>query len=568
MTDRLSQLRERVGAWITRAQSLAWLGEAELQALQQMEQHTPADLFSRAQPARPLVVAFFGGTGVGKSSLLNRLAGQTIARVGVERPTSHEVTVYVHEAVELANLPEHFPVQQVRIAYHADAARRDVLWIDMPDIDSIEQANREQVFAWLPHIDLLVYVISPERYRDDIGWRVLRQRGHRHGWMFVMNHWDEGAPEQEADLFTILHEAGFADPLVLHTCCGDTSCPDDRFAELEASIKAVQTQHGQQELERLGHLAHLLDLTELLKSALLQLGRAADWQKTRADFQRQWSQAAVAITDGMSWPIQEVAAEFASRDAGLLARLLGNRAKTLSAPPLGSKETRPPPRQSLEHQTTTALWDAWAQGKLAEVRDTLEIALRRIGVAPQPLLARLQPAIESAGLTVNQRLQQSLRQGLAQPGTALQRSLRRITGAAHNLLPVAALLWVSYQVVAGFLHGATGQAAYLGANFAINSILLVLVAWLLPYLLHRRLRPSTETTVIRALRTGFELGLEELSGQTEAVFAAASAEREDLIAEAGKLLDELDRHGGAPHPAPSATVARLLTVQVHPEAPP
>ena len=566
MTDRFSQLRERVGDWITRAQSMAWLGDAEMQALQQVERHTPADLFSRAQPVRPLVVAFFGGTGVGKSSLLNRLAGQTIARVGVERPTSHEVTVYVHEAVELANLPEYFPVQQVRIARHADAARRDVLWIDMPDIDSIEQANREQVFAWLPHIDLLVYVISPERYRDDIGWRVLRQRGHRHGWMFVMNHWDEGAPEQEADLFTILHEAGFSDPLVLHTCCGDTSCPDDRFAELEASIKAVQTQHGQQELERLGHMAHLQDLTALLKSALLRLGKAADWQKTRTEFQRQWSQAAAAIADGMSWPIQEVAAEFATRDAGLLARLLGNRLDSLSAVHQGSKQTPPAPRQSLEHEATTALWDAWAQGKLEEVCDTLEIALRRIDVAPQPLVARLQPAIEGAGQTVNQRLQQSLRLGLAQPGTALQRSLRRITGAALNLLPVAALLWVSYQVVTGFLHGATGQAAYLGANFAINSILLVLVAWLLPYLLHRRLRPSTESTVIRALHTGFELGLEELGGQTETAFAVASAERDDLLAEARKLLDELDRHGGAPHPAPSTTVARLLTAQRHPEA--
>jgi 50S ribosome-binding GTPase len=566
MTDRVSQLRERVGAWITRAQAMAWFGEAELRALQQVERHTPADLFTRAQPARPLVVAFFGGTGVGKSSLLNRLAGQTIARVGVERPTSHEVTVYVHEAVELATLPAHFPVQQVHIARHADAARRDILWIDMPDIDSIEQGNREQVFAWLPHIDLLVYVISPERYRDDIGWRVLRRRGHRHGWMFVMNHWDEGAPEQEADLLTILHEAGFADPLVLHTCCGDTACPDDRFAELEASIKAVQTQHGLQELERLGHLAHLQDLATLLQAALPRLGRAADWQRTRADFQRQWSQTAVAITDGMSWPIQEVAAEFASRDAGLLARLLGDRTDTFSAARQGEEETLPARRRFPEHQATTALWDAWAQGKVVEICDTLEIALHRIGVAPQPLLSRLQPAVEGAAQTVNQRLQQSLRQGLARPGTAVQRSLRRITGAALNLLPMAALLWVSYQVVTGFLHGATGQAAYLGADFAINSILLVVVAWLLPYLLHRRLRPSTETTVIRALRTGFELGLEELGGQIQTALAAASAEREDLLAEAGKLFDELDRHGGAPHPAPGSAVARLLTSQGPPGA--
>ncbi len=212
MTERVSQLRERVGAWIARAQAMAWLGETELKALRQVEQRTPADLFTRAQPARPLVVAFFGGTGVGKSSLLNRLAGQAIARVGVERPTSHEVTVYVHAAVELATLAEHFSVNQVRIARHADAARRDVLWIDMPDIDSTEQGNRELAFAWLPHVDLLIYVVSPERYRDDIGWRVLRRRGHRHGWMFVMNHWDEGATEQQADLVAILHRGRFCRP--------------------------------------------------------------------------------------------------------------------------------------------------------------------------------------------------------------------------------------------------------------------------------------------------------------------------------------------------------------------
>jgi hypothetical protein len=561
MSERLSQLRERVGAWITRAQAMAWLGEAELQALQRVESHTPADLFTRAQPVRPLVVAFFGGTGVGKSSLLNRLAGQAIARVGVERPTSHEVTVYVHAAVELATLPEHFPVKQVHIARHADATRRDVLWIDMPDIDSTEQGNRELAFAWLPHVDLLVYVVSPERYRDDIGWRVLRQRGHRHGWMFVMNHWDEGAPEQEADLFTILHEAGFSDPLVLHTCCGGRRCPDDRFAELEASIKAVQAQHGQQELERLGHLAHLQDLAALLQATRQRLGKAADWQEIQAGFRREWSNAAAAIADGMTWPIQEIAAEYASRDAGLLTRLLGDRLDTGSAGRPGPGETRPAPRPAMEHPAATALWDAWAQGKLTEVCDTLEIALRRIGVAPQPLLARLQPPIETAGQTVNQRLLQSLRQGLARPGTAWQRTLRRGTGAALSLLPVAALLWVSFQVVTGFLHGATGQAAYLGIDFAINSLLLVLVAWLLPYLLHRRLRPSTETTVIRALRTGLELGLEELNGKTEAAFTAASEERGVLFSEAGDLLEELNRHGGAPHPAPSATVARLLAAQ-------
>jgi hypothetical protein len=560
MSDRLRQLRGQVDGWVSHAQNLGWLGETEQRALGQLEGHTPDELFSPGQPLRPLVVAFFGGTGVGKSSLLNRLAGQTIARVGVERPTSHEVTVYVHEAVELAALPEHFPVHQVRIARHGDPARRDVLWIDMPDIDSTEQANRELVFAWLPHVDLLVYVVSPERYRDDIGWRVLRQRGHRHGWIFVMNRWDEGAPEQDTDLLAILHEAGFADPLVLHTCCG-ASCPDDRFTQLEAFIRAVQAQHGRQELERLGHLAHLQDLAALLQASLRRLGTAEEWREARNGFQRDWSGAAAAIADGLAWPIQEVAAEFAGRQTGLLARLLGERGERSAAPARDAGGERPAPRQALEQQSTGALWDAWAQGKLAEVCDGLEIALRRIGVAPRPLLGRLQPQVESAGETVSRSLQQTLRQGLARPGMAWQRALRRATGAALNLLPVAALLWVSYQVVTGFLRGATGQAAFLGIDFAINALLLVLVAWLLPFLLHRRLRPSMESTVIHALHAGLALGLETLHDRMEAAFDAAGEERDALLAAAGALLVELQHPGGAPHPAPGATVSRLLTAR-------
>jgi len=562
MSDRLRQLRAKVGTWISRARDLGWLGEAEQRALGQLESHTPDELFSPGQSLRPLVVAFFGGTGVGKSSLLNRLAGQPIARVGVERPTSHEVTLYLHEAVELAALPEHFPVHQVRIARHTDAARRDVLWIDMPDIDSTEQTNRELVFAWLPHVDLLVYVISPERYRDDIGWRVLRQRGHRHGWIFVMNRWDEGAPEQETDLLAILHEAGFTDPLVLHTCCGDALCPDDRFAELEAFIRSVQIQHGRQELERLGHLAHLQDLAALLHAALRRLGTAEEWREARNSFQRDWSGAAAAIADGLAWPIQEVAAEFAGRETGLLARLLGERAGSSAASAGKSGGERPAaPRRALEQQAPGALWDAWAQSKLAEVCDALEIALRRIGVAPGPLLARLRPELERAGETVTASLDQALRQGLARPGMAWQRTLRRATGAALNVLPVAALLWVSYQVVAGFLRGSAGQAAYLGIDFAINGLLLVLVAWLLPWLLHRRLRPSTEATVVRALHAGLALGLENLNGRTDAAFDAAGEEREALRGEAGALLGELQRPAGAPHAVPGASVSRLITAR-------
>jgi hypothetical protein len=160
---------------------------------------------------------------------------------------------------------------------------------------------------------------------------------------------------------------------------------------------------------------------------------------------------------------------------------------------------------------------------------------------------------------MQQHLQDALRQGLARPGSPWRRTLRRITGAAMTLLPIAALSWVAYHVVYGFLQGTTGAGEFLGSNFAINSILLVGTAWLLPYLLHRRLRPSLEKTVARALHGGVALGLDELKTAADAAFTQTETERDELLNTAQSLLRELAQAGGsAPRPDPS--LARLLPV--------
>ena len=133
------------------------------------------------------------------------------------------MTLYVHESVALAYLPAELPVHVVRVERHAGEAFRGVLWIDAPDIDSTEEQNRQAALAWLPHVDLVCYVVSPERYRDDAGWRVLHSRGCKHGWAFIINRWDEGDPRQVDDLSSLLTAAGFAEPLVLRKI-GRASC--------------------------------------------------------------------------------------------------------------------------------------------------------------------------------------------------------------------------------------------------------------------------------------------------------------------------------------------------------
>jgi Uma2 family endonuclease len=43
-----------------------------------------------------------------------------------------------------------------------------------------------------PHIDVLVYVVSPERYRDNKAWQLLLAEGGKHAWIFVLNQSDRG----------------------------------------------------------------------------------------------------------------------------------------------------------------------------------------------------------------------------------------------------------------------------------------------------------------------------------------------------------------------------------------
>jgi len=167
-----SSLVQSAKGWAEQALAAGWINSDAAQQLSDADARSPDTLFDR-DGSRPLIVAFMGGTGVGKSSLLNRLAGKAVARAGVERPTSREVTLFHHHSVAIKHLPEQLPLAQIKTAEHDNESRKHVVWIDMPDFDSTEQSNKHQVLEWLPHIDVLIYVVSPERYRDEKAWRLL-----------------------------------------------------------------------------------------------------------------------------------------------------------------------------------------------------------------------------------------------------------------------------------------------------------------------------------------------------------------------------------------------------------
>jgi GTP-binding protein EngB required for normal cell division len=147
-----------------------------------------------------LTIGLLGGTGVGKSTLMNALAGAEIASASHRRPHTDRVLIYSHEQIGFKPaLPgEDLPWALVP---HRSEAIRHVLLCDLPDFDSLLGEHREQVIRFLEHLDLLVWVTSPEKYGDGRFYEFLAQVPKAEkNFIFVLNKTDslfhEGALEQ------------------------------------------------------------------------------------------------------------------------------------------------------------------------------------------------------------------------------------------------------------------------------------------------------------------------------------------------------------------------------------
>ena len=138
-----------------------------------------------------LTIGLLGGTGVGKSTVMNALAGAEIASASHRRPHTDRVLIYSHEEIGpwVPSLPgENLPWALVP---HRSEAMRQVLLCDLPDFDSLLGEHRERVIQFLEHLDLLVWVTSPEKYGDGRFYEFLAQVPKaKQNFLFVLNKTD------------------------------------------------------------------------------------------------------------------------------------------------------------------------------------------------------------------------------------------------------------------------------------------------------------------------------------------------------------------------------------------
>ena len=182
----------------------------------------------------PLLVVLGGSTGSGKSTVTNTIVGREVSPAGVLRPTTRAPVLICHPDDQpwfaggdvLPALPRvtgstgEGPAATVTGTVlrliTAETMPAGLALIDAPDIDSVEEANRELATQLLSAADLWLFATTAVRYADAVPWDFLRQaRSRGTSLACIVNRIPPGATDEiVAHFASMLTNAGLTDVTV------------------------------------------------------------------------------------------------------------------------------------------------------------------------------------------------------------------------------------------------------------------------------------------------------------------------------------------------------------------
>ncbi|NBW85559.1 MAG: ATP-binding cassette domain-containing protein [Planctomycetia bacterium] len=190
------------------------------------EQVAPRLDRARRELSRMLVVGVVGGTGTGKSTLVNALAGADVSDAGdVARPTTTNPIVVVPRDVDLSWLP--IAEMRGRVVRSDSSALANIVLVDCPDPDTQADApatgvgqrpsdanhNRDLLEAVLPVCDVLLLVATAQKYRSWIVAREVAAFAPGRPLLFVQTHASRD-PDIRADWRRELESQAFSVPRI------------------------------------------------------------------------------------------------------------------------------------------------------------------------------------------------------------------------------------------------------------------------------------------------------------------------------------------------------------------
>jgi GTPase Era involved in 16S rRNA processing len=406
--------------------------------------------------AEHTVVGLAGSTGSGKSSMFNALVGLDLAAVGVRRPTTSWTMACTWgaegsgELLDWLGVPKRHQVTRNSMLDESVSQDRDLhglVLLDLPDHDSTEVSHHVEVDRLVKLVDVLVWVLDPQKYADAaIHDRYLKPLArHKDVMLVVLNHIDE-VPEDRrvsmvGDLERLLKADGL-DGVPVHTTSArhGAGIPQLKkaLAERVAAKKATRTRleadvkGAADRMQQQNGTARPADVARARKAELVDAFADAAGVPTVVHAVDKATR--IRARQATGWPVTKWLARLRPDPLRRLHLDLGPRAKELTG---GARASVPEASHVQRARVDTAV-RAVADAAAAELTHPWQAAVRRASVSRfQDLNDSLDRAVSQTDLGVGR--------------TPIWWQLTRVLQWLLFLTAVTGGLWLAGLAVMGYL---------------------------------------------------------------------------------------------------------------------